>query len=344
MNRVFFVITLAGSLLLGACAAPRVKTTKLVSARFSEAAKLKDVAVLPFDGQDGGLFATELEAVLAGISVNDKRFFALVDRAKLNSIMNEMKLAQSSLVNAETAAQIGNVVGAKGIYTGVFSAKAQDTPFRENRTRCAYTVTKYDKRGNPYEECAKYESYQVECKKRVARVTATPKLIEVETARIVYSNTLEGTSSSSACSDSRKPIAPASELIEEAKRQVKEKFRLDVAPHYVSVEIQLMKGKTGITSEESARRLKMGLEYAENDRFDRACELWDEALKLSPDAPSLLYNLGICAETGGDLDRAMSLYQRADRNLGEPDKDIAAALRRISADIRNRQKLKEQVQ
>jgi tetratricopeptide (TPR) repeat protein len=75
--------------------------------------------------------------------------------------------------------------------------------------------------------------------------------------------------------------------------------------------------------------------------MDNACELWGEARNIAPNSHALLFNLGVCAESRGDLDAALSLYKQADKRLGKPDDDISSALNRIETAIKNRGKLKE---
>ena len=155
--------------LAASCAPPAVKTTMLVPARHHEASRLREVAVLPFDGKGGQEFAAEIEGTIASINIGDKQYFNLVDRVRLEKLISEMKLSQSALVDSNTAARVGRLVGAKGIYTGIITASdVSDSAYREERTRCAQTVTKHDKKGRAYEECAKYEKYGVHCTKRTA--------------------------------------------------------------------------------------------------------------------------------------------------------------------------------
>ena len=77
--------------------------------------------------------------------------------------------------------------------------------------------------------------------------------------------------------------------------------------------------------------------------MDNACELWGEARNIAPNSYALLYNLGACAESRGDLDAALALYKQADKRLGKSDDDISSALNRVEQGIKNRGKLKEQL-
>ena len=77
--------------------------------------------------------------------------------------------------------------------------------------------------------------------------------------------------------------------------------------------------------------------------MDNACELWGEARNLAGNSPALLCNLGVCAESRGDLDAALWLYKQTDKKLGKPDEDISLDLNRVSEAVKNKEKLREQL-
>ena len=339
------LMSLLVSISLFACAAPAVKTTALVPAKFHEASTLTEVAVLPFDGQNGRDFASEIEGTIAGINVDNRQYFTLIDRTKLDKILKEQQLGQTGLIDEAAAVKVGKLVGAKGIYTGVVTAaNSRDSHYTQTRQECARRELKYDKNGNAYEgNCINWRNHAVSCTKRDAIFAFTPKLIEVETGRIIYSNNISEMTTASACQDSGTPIPTAFELIGKAKEAVKANFKGDIAPSYVTFVIKLMDGKDGISSNEAVQKLDLGMDYAKNSRLDRACELWGEGRILSPNSPSLIYNLAICAEVRGDLENALNLYKAADRALNKPDERITSGIGRVSEAISKRQDLKEQL-
>lgn len=341
MKSGFYLLFLILSLLLLNACATAIKTTALVPARYHEAAVLKEVAVLPFDGRGGREFATEIEGILGSINIGDKQYFTLVERTKIDKVMNEMKFSQSGLVDESRAAQLGKMVGARGIYTGVINrATYVDKPYIEERSECIEREKSKSILGG---KCLIWNKYHVNCMERIATFEFTPKLIEVETGRVVYSRTILKTADARGCSDDSTPLASAVELIGRAKDMAKEEFRRDVAPHYVNFEIVLMDSKDGIASKEAENKFERALDYAKNNRMDRACELWGEARILSPNAPSILYDLGICAEITGDLEKAYDLYKKADRELGKPDDNITKALSRVGEQLKKQKLLKEQI-
>ncbi|MGV8059566.1 MAG: CsgG/HfaB family protein [Smithellaceae bacterium] len=339
----YFLITFCIVSLFSGCAT-KIKVNMLQPAQYHEASLTKTVAVLPFSGPDGKEFAAEIEGVLASIGIDDKRYFTLVDRTALDKTISEMQLSASGMVDQKTAAKLGKLVGAQGIYTGVVSQNNyDDSRYQEKRTVCTKYESKRDKDGNIYQgACINWRNYNVQCTKRVASFAVSPKLVEVSTGKILYSRNLSATAESSGCEDT-KAVQGESVLIEKAKESVKKDFRRDVAPYYVTREIKLMDSTDGIDSSEAKDKLKNGLAYADKGRMDNACELWGEARNLAGNSHALLYNLGVCAESRGDLDAALLLYKQADKKLGKPDDDISLALNRVSSAIKNKSKLKEQL-
>lgn len=326
------------------CASPVVKADVLMPGRFSEPAQIKSVAVLPFDGPDGMEYAAMIEAKLASIIIDDKQYFQLVDRKVLDKLLDEMGHGMSGLVDANKAAQVGKFAGAKGIYTGTVSVSSvYDSAYAEKRTKCDYYVDKTNSKGNTYKECGKTSEYTVDCSRRTASFSVTPKLIDVETSRIVYSNLLEGTVTDSQCRDSGKSLRGSQAMKREAQDQTTAKFREDVAPFFVTLEITLKDSTSGIESKDAKEKLKSGLEFAKNNRLDRGCEIWSDARSFAPNSITYLYNLGVCAEVKGKLEGALSLYKQADKQLNKPDNQISVALSRVGEAIEKQKKLGQQM-
>ena len=324
--------------------ATKIPVNMMQPAEFHQASLTKAVAVLPFNGSGGTEFASELEGLLASIDIGGNPYFTLVDRASLDKIISEMKLSQSALVDQNTAVKLGKLVGAQGIYTGTVTANTvRDSRYKAERAECSQRQIKKDDKGNLYEgNCIAWRKYYVNCTKRQASFAATPKLIEVATGKIIYSKNLSGSADSSGCEDASPPKSEQ-ELLDRSRTIVKNGIRKDVAPYYLTVLVQLKDGTDGIDSGEAKERLKSGIRYAANKRMDAACELWGQARQLAPNSPSILYNLGICAESIADNETALTLYKQADKLIGKPDDDITLALMRATKAVSNQKKLQEEM-
>lgn len=339
-----------GLLLLGtvflccSCSAPKIKTTVLAPAQYHDAAKLKKIAFLPFDGPGGNEFAMELEGALGSIQVGGSPFFTLVERQKIDQTIQEQRFSHSGLVAVEDAVRLGKILGTRGIVTGTVTTSAvNDQRYREERRACIERERRVDKDGRVREgSCIRWRNYYVGCTYREAIFSVSPKFIDVETSRIVYASTLSEKQISQACEDRNTPLASRQTLLAAVKSRVINGIKKDIAPHYVIMEIQLMDDTDGM-NKEAKELFKSGLEFAENDRLDRACELWDRALPLAGQSPALIYNVAFCLEIKGDLDQSLAMYRRADRLTTKPDDLISAAMKRLSEKISSRDKLNDQV-
>lgn len=343
--RIFgtIIFLMGATLFMNGCAT-KVRINMLQPAEYHQASLTKTVAVLPFEGAKGQQITSEIEGILGSISIDSKNYFTVVDRTALDKVFAEMKLGQSGMVDQGTASKIGKLVGAQGIYTGaVTQDNATEGHYTEERSECAEYAKKCDAEGNCSQgKCLQWRKYKVNCIKRTGYFAFTPKLIEVQTGKIIYTHDISGSATSSGCSDG-KPPKTGSELIAQSIEIAKTSFRKDVAPYYIVREINLMSSTKGIDSPQAKEKLKQGINYASKNRLDTACELWGEASTITSDSPSITYNLGVCAESRGDVVAALALYKKADKLIGQPNDDITLALERATQAIQNQEKLKSQL-
>ena len=324
-------------LFFNGCGAPKVKTTMLVPAKAHEAGKLRRIAVLPFAGSGGNQLSTELEALLVNIRICDKPYFKVIERASLENIMREQKLNLTGAVEEETAVTVGKLVGAEGIILGsVITNIAEDKHFSRKRSKCEARDEK--------KKCIKRREYMVGCTTRDAYFSFTPKVINVTTSRIVVSESLSGHVRHSVCRDSGRPLRGRAQMLGDAKKQAIKKFRELIAPYTEAVEIALLEKDDTKPNSKAKKKVAKGIKWAKEGRLERACEFWQEAYKLHPHGYAIHYLLGVCAETQGELQKALRYYEKADRMTGSPVKDITAALCRVRTSLEKRKKLEEQLQ
>lgn len=333
------------TLFLAGCLAtssgPRTTIAVPVAAGSAEAARIKNVAVLPFDGDYNRELTADLEGILTGVRLGNAPYFAVADRKALDIVLKEIRLSQSGIVNKEQGLRLGKLLGIQAYYSGSVTSPAyHQNYYQESRIRCAEEDSKKGFLG--FAKCKRWAETKISCTKAEAVYSFTPKLVDVETGRIVYSENIRGTSAANFCSDHAAPAPSRHQLVRTAKENALAAFRGNVAPSFVVLEIQLMSSAEGIGNDQAKRKLRQGLEFAKSDRFDRACELWQEANDLSASFVSSIYNLGICAERTGDYQTAAELYGRADRLLELPDERISASLVRIERTRQQSLKVGEQ--
>lgn len=315
--------------------AQTVKTKMLVPAKCHEAAKLRKVAVLPFDGRGGNQVRADIEALLVGIRIKDKPYFKVIERAAIDRIVKEQSFQLSGAVDEETASRLGKLLGADCIILGAVTQSTEDASYSQKRSECASK--------NKDGKCTQRRKYSVSCTKRNAYFSFTPKAVNVTTGQIVASEVLSAKTSDSVCRDSQRALKNREELIVKAKAISVEKFREMVAPYYVNVTIKLLTKDDTKIPPEAKKKIKIGTKWSKQDRLDRACELWHEAYKLHPHGYAIPYLLGVCAELSGNLDKALSYYEKADRNTCAPVEEISEALGRIKVRMEKQRKIGEQM-
>jgi len=130
------------------------------------------VAVIEFEnkttyGQRLGTAAADI--LVTELGKTDR--FILIERAKLDKLLNEQKLGQTGVVDPNTAARMGMVLGAAAIVTGAVSE------FGTQQKGTDYLIT--------------------ESKKQVARAVVDVRVINTETSQILYAESGTGETSSS---------------------------------------------------------------------------------------------------------------------------------------------------
>lgn len=344
------VVFLAIPILISACAGPaaRVGVNVLEPAKSSDATRLKRIAVVQFERKDRHDITSEVEAVLAGVEVNDRRYFNVVERQQLNSVLAEMKLNESRLFDQSTVSRLGKMLGANGVYMGkVTRAAWTDQRSNESRSVCAQREIKRDKKGRTSEGgCASWRDAVAYCTTRTANFEFLPRLVSVETGTIVYSRPHQGEAKSKSCREpatgASAPIPDGEQMLAEAKKIALDSFRRDIAPTQTVRVLDVLGPGEQIQSPQMKEQFNNAVAFAKEQRLDRACEIWQEIAQSERASAELTYNLGMCLETKGDIEGALALYKRADRLLSQPNRTINTALSRIQADQAARTKLSTQ--
>lgn len=318
-------------ILLAGCSVT-VRTTKIVPAEANDVTQYKTVAVLDFKGNRGRETSSDIEALIAKAEVNNRKVFTVVDRDNINRILNEQKF-QMTMANEDSIVNFGELIGAEAIWSGFAESRYNVSISYETRSKCSH-----------YRDgkCMGYVSVSVPCEKRSLSFKASPKLTSVSTGKVIYSKIFEGNESSYACKDDSYGWRTESQLFNAAERKFLAQFRLDIAPYAEEVMLSVMSKKDG-TNKLSAQYLTNGIAFIKENRTEKACELWEKGLGETPEAISLIYNMGICSELAGNYEKAVELYEKAEDVSGRPVREISDAIERNKINIENQKKLRSQM-
>ncbi len=301
--------------LLLSCTKPKVTLTYTEPPR-EYRGYIRRIAVLPFEGNkiDGRSLASEIEAELLSVRLKGKRYFKLITRSDIDKVLNELKFSSSGMTERPT--ELGRLLNAEGILTGYVDYSYVSSPYYERRYACLKT-----KGSGMIKECTKYRKYYVKCNVRNVKFLFIPKLIDVARGEIVYSKKIEKTAKAKHCEDYSNPMVSFGELLSQARKEAIRELVIDIAPHNMRVVVEFMDDDEGIGEK---KEFEIALELAKEGRLEKSCSLF---YQLRSRNYAVLYNLGICAELNGDLEKAESYYRKAMKL--RKDERIEKALSRV---------------
>lgn len=316
---------------LDACA-PKVRIKALEPAQIDRISQTKKIAVLKFKNDSVGL-ARKIEADLASCEIENKKYFTIVSRTDLNTIIKEQKLQSSGLINEEGSVKVGELIGAEAIISGdVHKPTKQDSYFLESRVRCANS------------KCSELTYYKVRCMKRVIGLAAEIRVVDVSKGDIIYADTLSRSHTYKHCSDDSRALPSTSIAAQSLANAIASEFTYKLTPHYRVFYVTLLEDPDLDYTDKQEELLKYALEYIKEARYDKAEEL---LLRLVDSTGSksyvAFYNLGVIKEAEGKYEEAKEYYEYADHLMVKPVKEINEAINRINSLIEKRKKTLEQL-
>jgi hypothetical protein len=189
---------------------------------------------------------------------------------------------------------------AEGAISGSVSSGVDESSFRRKEKQC---VSKDDKG-----KCLKEEQVEITCKRRIIDIKADIRIVRNTDGRILYSQPKPFREEVEWCRGSN-PGRTTEDVIEGAIRDIAGSLRGDIVPHVDTYKIRVRENTKGL-SKESANRFKEFVKLTKRDA-QGACRGWESMQGEAAGHPSLLFNLGLCAEQRGDYEKALGLYQDA---------------------------------
>jgi len=155
------------------------------------------VAIVPFDNASGkrDIEKRAQAFVLTDLaSINDP-FLKIIERENMDMILREQRLSLSGVINEQTAAQVGNLIGAKAIITGTvlsFAQKPGRLVIRDKDAYEGYQVKLHNKEENKdyYETRYKAVSYKEYYNTNEVTVSFQYKAISLESGEVLFSKVI----------------------------------------------------------------------------------------------------------------------------------------------------------
>jgi tetratricopeptide (TPR) repeat protein len=348
--RRFIKISLIFSFVSGlliACATPSVNTTVLMPAKQSGMLNTKRVGIESLKGDRYDFMKGKLSSFIAGIRVQGEPYFTIVDLDR-KAVLKEQIFSESDYFSADTEANLGNLEAADTLFGGSYVSNFDQTRTQQNMQYCA---------SKGENGCTRYATKTVTCYQQVSTVELSLRATNVDQGTITFTKTYSDSSENSWCENIANDNTSAfllavvtgpkdpSAMKEKNIKKILSDLRRDIAPYAVTYKINYMKGdETRFGGIQNAKAtFSSALEFVNNQRIDRGCELFKKSASLYDRSPAIYHNIGVCSEVEGDFDRALAYYQKADRLTQSPNRIIGKSLERVSKMISGQSELQEQL-
>lgn len=155
-------------------------------------------------------------------------------------------------------------------------------------------------------KCIREEKRRIPCWDAVVRLEPRIRLVTTD-GRLIYAIDDGREVSRRFCQGDDRPSREnmLSELVDGIARQI----RFDLAPLERLEDIRVMESRSGLQGDDR-NAFRDAVRLTKTDRAG-ACSAWAALEPANPEHVSVLFNLGLCAESEGDLDRADGYYRRA---------------------------------
>jgi hypothetical protein len=245
-----------------------------------------------------GLGKKEGRTFIPGARTN---VFTVIERARMDQIMEELKLSQTGLIDESQAVQVGKMLGADAIITGTVNVAVSDSWVKEKRTQ-------------------KKETIEVNCQKRDAQVTATIRISMVETAQLLGSKDAQEKEEFKKCEGDYGSMPPAESTVDFCLKKVAEELVDYFQPKFEQKKFDFAK----VEGDEFKRIVDTAKKALDAYDLNNAYLQYAAIIERDPYNHAALYNLGVLYEVVGSYDKAFKQYEMARKLKSQEDRYVKA--------------------
>ncbi len=213
------IFVLSSLVLLTACA-----TSKTNNARFPVFNRIGTVAVLPFEGKDGDIFANELESTLTGLQRKKGVKFKVSTRTAKDIQALEEEIRYQSSGKTQSALELGKAMQVNSIMVGKIDTTVDKSRFTREYKECVK---------HKGLRCKKSVKKTTSCKKEMVKIRVIPKLLDVESGQVLYSHIIDGAGSNLKCAN--ESLSTNVDPYRKARDEILREIAADVAPYKKSI-------------------------------------------------------------------------------------------------------------
>ncbi len=294
-NRIL-AIPVASALAMSALApTPAAAESIVISvrqpAKFGDASQLRKMVLGNFSGRGGSQLQAALSQRLLMPGPDGPPYFTLVNTA--------------------------NRASGVGVMSGDVRIDVSQSSFTRQESRCV--------EGAKLFSCKRSVQVTVRCLQRIALAVVNVRIVRASDQRIVYSVSKPYRDVATTC-EGGAPLPDVDAQFVAASDQIATAILQEIAPHSISYKVRLLESTKGL-SKAGAASFKAAVKVSTRN-LPASCASWSALTAQGETNPSLVFNLGVCAEQSGDLRDAGARYAAAQQLL-PGDKTIAEGINRV---------------
>ena len=290
---------------------------------------VESIAVLNLDGPgDSGSSLSELLTT----KLVQGNYYKVVERERLNKVMNEHKLAMTGFIDEQTAQEVGKLVAVNAILMGkVNTYSVKDEPYTKT-VMVTKGTGRYRRDCNSQGKCQQVEIFeqvptQENHHRRVGTVSATQKVVDVKSGGVLAAKDaaesyLYDTGDRGVMDVFNKPAPELgeAEALTYLTGKVAEALTGQIQPHTIQEEGEFeLGGMSRFLGELGAdKEIKHAIDMTKAGRVDEAIQKYKSMVSSNPQNCTAHYNLGIIYMQSKDHQKAQSALRAAENCNPKP--------------------------
>ena len=341
MKNIICIITIM-FLFIGCSQKVQIKAVK--AAKITNKS-IKNIGVLSFRN-DKISQSIQINSAISNVKINNKKYFTLVDKNDIDSILEEQKLNDSGLVNSIKNSSINGLSQIQTLVMGeVIANDMTSSIFQELRTDYDTCLKTYQSKGNTY--CSKYKKYKVACQSNTYDVKTNIKLIQVNNGKTIFSNTYAKTSHYKHCSDDSYTLPNKTTENSRLAYEIADDLVKDIAPSYIYFSITLLEDIDIDLTDKQEVLFQNSLEMIEYKRINKANKMLSKLNReLHSKSYVVLYNLAITEEILGNIKQAYEFLKQAEDISLESEgvvEEIVLYMKKTEQNLSEKRKVNKQL-
>lgn len=291
MRNILYLAAGAALLCAATARAETLPVEGTYAAETDAPSRAETVAIAGFAGRGGERVAFAIDSALRAARIDGRPWFQITfsDPAFGESYRYDR--------DADPAAGRG---GVDAVMRGIAEAEWRDV---DSGTKQVEECVTKDDRGR----CTEKKKVDVPCRARNLQLRPEVRMV-ARSGDLLYARSDTLPLSRRFCKDEGGPPSVDS-MIEELAGQFAASVRLDVAPIFRAEDIRLLESRSGMPKTDHAA-FREALRLTKSD-IAAACEAFAALAPTNPASVTVLFNIGLCHESAGELEAAGLSYEAA---------------------------------